>query len=209
MKSQDSSTYVQENKGKVNIYYSCSRDYDYISQKLPSLISDVVYRLSEILEDIDDSTYNQSLCEPKNYDDYDIEEKIEYNNLKKYKVLVEDYGVYGYIVDSVYSALDMEKPNSKKKFMQFIKLQYKKILGELLLISHQKKNQSERIDIIREHSDLIMDKVQENLKRTFLESNDNDKIFIEELDYCLTLIACHAFIDCKILERPITCDNPR
>lgn len=194
-KSSLNTTKVMKIKGNNNIQVAGDLKIDnfiYLQKKFPAKVAKIVYHLSKHL----DNPVEIFNFQDKNL--YYISEKIEYNNLIKYKGFIEDYGNYGSTIDSIYTSLDSEVPNTKKRFLQFINIKYKEVLGDLIRKSPDKTIR----DIVQVSSDDIMDYVFEKLKETYNASEVIDVVDIEDLNTCLICIICKAFIDCKILEIP-------
>lgn len=127
---------------------------------------------------------------------YDIEDKISHNNLKKYKSVIDRYGFYGGFIETICKELDADKPNSKSRMFEYIKSEYIKERDQLL----QKGGDS--MAIIRDNSDKIIDSIYSSLKN--LVEGCTELSYVDEEDVrvgLLSLIAV-AFIECNILERP-------
>lgn len=175
-----------------NITNNITNNYEYLSTKLPSRLSEVV----SVLEKQLDIPINS--ISPKTTK-YDFDEKISYNNVIKYKIPIQRYGDYSFIIENIYEDLDNLRPNSKKRFLDSINRKYGLIVGQLL---KDTKNQIDRVKVIQENSDYILDTVFGELKSNYLESDNSSQIMLEDLETCLTIIVCHSFIICKILEEP-------
>jgi hypothetical protein len=165
---------------------------DYIQNKLPSDISYVLLHLSKLLDS------NVQISKSKT-NPYGIEDKIQHNNLIKYRQLVEEYGSYGKIADKAYEDLNFENPNKSNHFISSIKFYYNDVLGNLL----KNNPKVEKITVIKNNSDEIMDSIKERMFNNYINSsNTRSDITIERVDMCIVIIICKAFIDCKILEEP-------
>lgn len=171
-------------------------NFESMGKKLPALMATVLPKLYEAIEAM------ESKKTPRAYDEYKIDCKIEHNNLKKYKTLVEQYGIYGAAVESVYDVLDAEKVGAKNKILRHFKLQYD-IAKSDMVKSLDDATDKEIIRTIREKSDDIMDKVLNTGKDELINSSNLPDVTRGELDLCMVVMVCHAFIECKILEAPI------
>jgi hypothetical protein len=175
-----------------DIINNITNNYEYIQKKLPSYLAKVVFYLEKVLDDTILPNISPEAL-------YDVEVKIAYNNVVKYKETIENYGNYGATIDRILEALDNEKPNSKKRFLWNINQIYLLVLGDV------KKNYSsdENIEkVVNENSDEIIDAVFDKLKYNYLNSFSEIDIMLEDLEICLIIIVCKSFIDCKILEKP-------
>lgn len=176
----------------INNYNQTIKNPDYVASKLPTHLSKILTCLNDdLILDIDTIEYD---IVP-----YSLETKISHNCLIKYKELVTLYGNYFRVISSVYDNLNDLIPGLKGKFMFYIKNCYVEIVGELM----QNKQSIERLAIIQENSDLIMDKVYEKLFNLYINDIHKPDLKHEEVEICLKVIICNAFVDCKLLEKPI------
>jgi hypothetical protein len=166
-------------------------NYDSLQKRYPSYLTKIVYHLEKNLE----SPVEQNI---PNINPYEITSKIEHNNVIRYRQTINDYGNYGAIIDNILESMDNEKPNSKKRFLDSIHRQYKLALG-LCKRNHPNLNE---LDLIRLNSDDIIDIVFDKLKVLFITSDCDYDIMDEDINECIRIIVCKAFIDCKILEPP-------
>lgn len=168
---------------------------DYLARKLPSKIAVIIPILSQALKKIDDTNLGKRQTTP-----YDITNKIEHNDLREYRVIVEKYGQYRQVLDATYEEIDNQDPGVKGNILRFINLRYDGIKANCLK-GVDINNHEEVMRILREKSDYIMREVKRCIKDT-VTLDPTFKISIEELEFCLVIIVCHAFIACKILEEP-------
>lgn len=166
---------------------------DYLSKKLPSKVAIIIPILSKAVEKFEDKNLHKKVIQP-----YDISQKINYNDLKEYKGIVEKYGQYRQVLDTTYEEVDNQNPGTKGKILRFINLCYDQIKAKHI------KNigaRSDVMEVIRKNADLIMTEVKDCVKESTIIDSDF-KVSIEEFQVCLVIIICHAFIACKILEEP-------
>ncbi|MCZ0933427.1 MAG: hypothetical protein OXJ52_09805 [Oligoflexia bacterium] len=128
---------------------------------------------------------------------YNIENKIQYNKLDTFVYLLNQYGTYGGQIDELYEEHDKLRPGVKKQIFKYFKTKY--LLEKQKILSTTKNN--DPLSVIRKESDNIMRSVFEVFKDDLKKSN-NFKGDMEDIDSCLLAIICHAFINCKILEKP-------
>jgi len=176
----------------TNHYYNLPKDSQYLNSKLPTYLGKVVFQLEKCICTTEEYEYPEKTK-------YKIEKKIKFNHISKYYDIINDWGIYGSIVDSIYNTLDDEKPNSKTKFLLNINRMYKATLGEF----KNELNTSDKYKVIESCSDKIMDSIYLQLRNDLLSSNLTDTIHQEDIDLCVTIIICKAFVDCKILEVPV------
>jgi hypothetical protein len=162
-------------------------------QNNPSDVNQIVLSLYNLLtEEI--GTVEKRVLPPE------IEEKITFNNVIKYKLLIENnFSENGYYLDSAYESLDYDTPGRKKLFLSYINSLYLSVLGEYLKAS----TSSEKLEVIRGNSDNIITVVINKLL-TKISNNSTgiEHISSESIEYNVIAIVCHAFVDCKVLENP-------
>lgn len=128
---------------------------------------------------------------------YEFDAKISYNNVNTFKEILDEYGQYGPQIDSVYEEYDNERPGFKDSVFRYFKTKY--LLKKQQL--HTENPTQEILSIVRANSDQIMRSIFEEFK-TELKSSNNLTLSIEEVDTCALAVTCHAFFQCKILEKP-------
>jgi hypothetical protein len=114
---------------------------------------------------------------------FEIEEKIEYNQLVSARTLIDDYKIHCSRIEKIYSDFDKLGVNKSLSILNGIRSEYIKI------------NTTETPDKIFY---LIIDKVVEKVK----ESSNYEPLPDEELDLCVQIIVVDAFIRCKIFKNP-------
>ncbi|MEE1083528.1 MAG: ABC-three component system protein [Paludibacteraceae bacterium] len=121
---------------------------------------------------------------------YDISEKIEYNCLKKNKYIVEEYNIHTIGLHNLYDELEVFGTIKKNVVLNRIRHLYLEAKG---------KNTDGSIVSIRAKSDDIFDEVVENVC-TLVGNTQLDE---SELFLAVQIVVVDAFIDCKVLEKPI------
>ena len=154
--------------------------------KNKSTIAEVVNAISKI--DLEDENNFGKIKEVP-----EIEAKIRHNNITKYLYLINDYGLYGKILEGIYETLEQEKPGKKGKLLRVISDFYKAEKGVL--------TQTNDIDLIRHNADLIIENIITKLDDEILKSSNLDAEN-EEVHSAIQIIVADAFIQCKILEDP-------
>lgn len=130
----------------------------------------------------------------------EIEEKMNFNNLIKYRPLVENnFSENGFYLDTAYNSLDSDTPGRKRMLLNYINMVYLEVLGEYI----QKESQKSKLEVIRANADnIIVEIINRLLIRVASNADDIEHIPSESLEYNIIAIVCHAFVDCKILETP-------
>ena len=70
------------------------------------------------------------------------------------------------------------------------------------LISSLKDADKEEIEIIRENSDYLIDRVKERILNV-INRSDISGTYIEDIETGVAYFVCYCFIECKILEKPV------
>lgn len=154
-------------------------------------------RFIEILaENMIKDSPSGSNCIPTSYK---IEDKIEHNKLSKYRYLVSEYGNYYFICENAFTSLDNIIPYSKERILRSISEKYKD--EKRLLLSTVDQEITDMV-LIRSNSDYIIDKIMTTIREEIMLNYYEENIMQEDLDYCIPVFLCYAFVECKILERP-------
>lgn len=117
---------------------------------------------------------------------FEIERKIEHNELKITKSIIGQYKIYHPGLDKKYSEFDNAGYNKSLSVLQLINTIY---------IDSCVTNKDQ-------DSDFIFLQILEKVKEKVLISANYIKIPIDELDLCINIIVVDAFIRCKIFENP-------
>ena len=115
---------------------------------------------------------------------FEIERKIEFNNLTMIKDIIDDYKIYHHKLEEKYIEFDKFGKNKSFMILQLIRNEYLKISIE---------NQEEYE---------VFFKVMERVKEIIINSKNYIEISYEELEFCVGIIVVDAFIRCKIFKNP-------
>ncbi|NVJ04934.1 hypothetical protein HUW63_06715 [Myxococcus sp. AM001] len=159
--------------------------------RLPSQMAIAAVRLSAAIEVIPDATLYD-------FRSYGIEQKLSYNSVDVYRAWIDDYGVYGYAVDAAYDALDEQGPGTRAKILRHIRAKYVRIRTEL---ASQFPGGTGIMEVIRGNSDKFLELVSREIGSEIRDSPAPGMV-VEDVEFPANAITCHAFINCKILERP-------
>jgi hypothetical protein len=147
-------------------------------QKSPSALNDIIKLIGNKLFD----TQVSDVQTPPN-----PQEKIQYNNIIRYKPIIEEYKVYQGKLNKLYE--EIEKAGSTRK--EFLLLNIKNIYLK-------EKAGFDTIDKIRANADNIIDKIKDKLWK-LVENTDLDR---EVIEVALTVLIVDSFMRCNILEEP-------
>jgi len=148
---------------------------DFSDIKLNSVLTTIINKLSE---------QNLNNVPVPNLNLYEINRKIDFNNLNTLKFTILTYKNYYTTVNIIYEALDKEGGNKSLVTLQHISDIYNSVC-----IEHDSET---KIFLY------VIDKVCDEVKRS---ANFND-ISIEELLFCVKILVVDAFIKCKIFKNP-------
>lgn len=128
----------------------------------------------------------------------DIEEKIHFNNLKRYHWL-EDYFVsYSLLIDESIRELNQTILNGSTKLKRQMKIFYYKSLSKFAI-----STKPFDIEKLRLHSDSVVEDVILQVT-TFVRSSADLKsgYFKEDIDHGVALVTSYSIIECIVLENP-------
>ncbi len=188
------------NKDKeiINNYGVVAENIDNVTVNLPVHKIKTSILASFLEELIESNAFETNLVAPPIT--YDIREKLNYNNVIKYKDIIEKYSSYYLICDATLNQIDNVKIGRKKKILSSINDKYIAIRGEYIRKGQQDKKPL--MDVIKESSDSIMDDIV-NYYLGFIANIENmDKYDYEEIEINLKAFITYCFIECKILENP-------
>lgn len=123
---------------------------------------------------------------------FDIQEKIDYNNITRYKPIIEEYKIYQGKLNTIFKEIEKDGSNKKDLLLQNIKSLYLREKGNYKSFEELKQN-----------SDNIISAVERGLWKIIEKSNDlNTTIPLEAIEISVLVILVDAFMRCKILEEP-------
>lgn len=143
--------------------------------RLESNLSSIINLLSK--EDLG-SVYSNS-----NMNSFEIERKIDFNNLNTSREIIEDYKLYHHIVDKIYSEFDESGYNKSISVLYTIRGEYIKHLSEL-------------------SGDELFNRVISTISERILQSSNFERIPREEMEMSVEILVVDAFIRCKIFKNP-------
>jgi hypothetical protein len=154
-----------------------------------SLLADMIKHICSL--DIEQVT-NQTPS-----DAFNIEEKINYNGITRFKPFIKEYATYAGKLQKIYT--EFEKAGCKSMVdtvLRTITICYTKQKGLFL-------GGDGSIENIQRNADNLIEAVQRDLHDLIESSPNNDRtIPYEEVEFALLIILVDAFMRCKILEEP-------
>lgn len=183
-------TQVNNVEGNYTQNYTVSLD----SKIAPSLIGLLINELSRIAEE------DAAIEFPKDWIAFKAEDKLSYNNVIKYRELINDYAMFYDICDNILNINDNSNPGAKSKLLNSIRDHYKMCKGELIR-QHNASTETGQ-DLIKQYADVLIDKIIEKCRASIIDSTNLNNVTIEDMNRGLNCIICYCFIKCKILEKP-------
>lgn len=136
-------------------------------------------RVITMLAQVDWSTYDQIKLD----NDFQIDTKIDHNDLIKSKVFIKEYNIWQNSVRRIYSAFDEEGCNKSFFVLQKIRSFYLEHCCDL-------------------KGDSLFDAVRHDVKREIRKHASSRELTEESIDICSDIIVVDAFIRCKIFKNP-------
>lgn len=177
----------QESSGTGN-NYAANRDINVnIGPKHLSILSEIINALGGNLDS--NETYNEVSKTFK------IQEKLDYNNIRRFKVFIDEYHIHVGKLAVVYSEYEKQGSNKVQNLLRNIRHQY------LVVKNKYVADSDDEITEIRNHADDIIEEIQ-NLLMTDVQHSSNIDEPVETVRVSLLIVIIDALIKCKILEEP-------
>lgn len=125
-----------------------------------------------------------NITEQPETNSFEIEKKIQYNDLKSVKMLIDDYKIYYQKLDQKYKEFDKQGAFKSFTVLQTIRKQYCTLKKEI------------------KDTDEVFLKIMENIMEIVKSSKNFVEINYEELEMYVGILVVDAFIRCKIFENP-------
>jgi hypothetical protein len=147
-------------------------------QKNPSVLNEIIKLIGNKLFDNQENE-TQNVPNPQ--------EKIHYNNVMRYKPIIEEYKVYQGKLNKLYA--EIENYGSTRKEI---------LLKNIRNIYLQERTRYDTIEKIQANADNIIDKIKDKL----WELVENVNLDREAIEVALLVLIVDAFMRCDILEVP-------
>lgn len=162
--------------------------------RLPSIISSIIKSIIDKLpENLQDS--NILSMAP-----FTIEGKLDFNNVIKYREIINDSSVYYDMCNRILDVYDDSNLGGKEKILKTVHQLYLEEKGDILRKHCDSKSPQE---VIRSNSDVLIDAVKVKISEMIRNDLGTTGVYEEELLLGLTCFICYCFMECKILERPV------
>lgn len=156
-----------------------------LSRRFPSLLAQVVPRLA--------GKYPSSESPA---DSYEVLTKLQHNHVNGYRKWIEDYGQIGAVVDTVYNEFDAQNFGGRVRILN----RFKNLYDDLKAEFHSQRPNDDVLTVLRDRADAIIERIYIQIRNEIREMATG--IFAEDIEHCARAVVCHAFINCKILEKP-------
>lgn len=160
------------------------RIYDFIKQEFSSdiNITKIDTNLASIINILAQENWDKDL---ENYqtEPFEIDRKIEFNNLENSKYVIRDYTIHHNRVNKIYTEFNLNGANKSSSVLFIIRNSYL-------------KNKATFTD------DDLFFKVIELVIETIRNSANYVQIPFDELELCVNILVVDAFVRCKIFENP-------
>lgn len=130
---------------------------------------------------------------PEDLNSYNISLKLDYNSVKKYAPLIQEYKVYHHRINTLYDELELQGSLKKGKILNLIQGYYLKAKGKYV-----ENSTATSMNLIREHADDIISDIVNNLCDRLTGSG----LYEDDIIFGIDLVVVDAFMRCKILEEP-------
>lgn len=145
-------------------------------ERRPSVITYVINRLAD--EPLAEIAVNPDTKS------FDLEPKIDFNSLKKWRDIISEYTVFSLLVDKIYRAYDEQGVNKSFAVLSSLHDLYLNLASELT-------------------GDALFDKLLESVYDIVNKDYEyNESLTREELQVNIKIVLVDAFVKCKIFKKP-------
>ncbi|MBD9093084.1 MAG: hypothetical protein EGQ20_11220 [Bacteroides oleiciplenus] len=148
--------------------------------------------LTQAINAIADANFENDTVNEESLQIFGISDKISYNNIKRNKCLIEEYGGYYGKINSLYGELESQGSFKKEKLLRNIRIVYLKTKGKYT------QGVSDPMPIIKEKADDII----EDIENEFISLATDTNKYQEDISFGISVVLVDAFMRCKILEEP-------
>ena len=149
----------------------------------PSALNKVIILLGKTFTETTES------IEPKNAPN--LEQKISYNNVIRYKPVIQSYSAYQGKINRIYVEIERQGSSLKEILLRNINTLYLK-----------EKGKYPTFDEVKANADNIIESIEKKLWEIVDDSSNELNIEYESISISLLTILVDAFMRCNILEEP-------
>lgn len=137
---------------------------------------------------------NPEYSDTTDFDTYNIDEKIKFNNLQVYNSIIKEYKANAFLIGKLLDVKDNIKETSKNRILGLVSLEYK---NTIVMLKYDTKD-----FIVAQNGDYIFSLLLTKFKDKLDKDPDLKDISDEQIFEGLTSFLVYCFIECKILEKP-------
>jgi hypothetical protein len=182
----------------VSVLHKMKRSHESKIEQLLSrqnILSKYPSALNTMIGFIGKSIFNEMyINEPMQAPNTD--EKIFYNNVIRFKPIIEEYAAYQEKLNRIYEVIEQEGSTKKEFVLQNIKTLYLK-----------EKGKYKTIDKIRANADDIIENIENELWKIIDNSSNSIDLDYEIINISMHIVLVDAFMRCNLLEEPQKNDN--
>ncbi|MCP4985659.1 MAG: hypothetical protein GY928_06185 [Colwellia sp.] len=160
-------------------------------QKVDSIINMIIGDIVSISVEVDllDRTFPSK-----------ISKKIQHNQLKRKRNIVQQYKSYSSHIENAYKIADTNIINGKQSAMILLNGMYIKSLGKYDIDPFEID-----MSMVHKNADNIVENVINELKK-FVYKSANVPPYKELVEVGINVVVAHAFVECLVLENPNAAD---
>jgi hypothetical protein len=160
--------------------------FDFIKEELGNETDIVKFdsNIAQIINILSKEEFN--INAQSNINAFEIERKIQFNNLKITRRIIDNYIIYHSRVDKKYNEFDKLGINKSDSVLQLMQKQYIQLLIDKGSLS----------------ADEVFLYIIERIKNLVISSKNYIELPLDELDLCISILIVDAFVRCKIFENP-------
>lgn len=143
-----------------------------VARALPLHMVRVIRKLDEMVDEQARRDYGKPS---------EVEEKLAFNEVVRFKSFILEYGTYGHVVEGAYQALNNSEPGISQRVTRFIRSLYKGIETRKPALS----------------SDDIL---QQLISTLYERAGDVPDVPAEEIEPSCNMLVAHAFLNCTVLK---------
>ena len=158
--------------------------YEFINRELGSDINygKIDTNLATVINILSKENWDQKDSESYQVKPFEIERKIDFNNLQVLNPFIQDYGLHHIRVNKIYDEFNKQGINKSSSVLSYIQTCYLK-----------KKNLA---------SEDLLFSIIESIKEKVQNSSNYVEIPYDELELCINILVVDSFVRCKIFENP-------
>jgi hypothetical protein len=139
--------------------------------------------LTRVIEIISDEDWSQDLSSLAPQCPYLVDKKISHNSIESTRSLIEEHKIHWSRISNIYADFDKTGVNKSRS-----------VFGNIRSVYLESEN-------CRSSDQRLLATIR-GTTRKVIDSSNYQSIAIDELEYYVTILVIHAFMECKIFENP-------